>query len=87
MWRVYLGALGVIAGVVALVEAHSHRPEYECKAAVSACEHGEGLRLLPDHLTQSPYDLLSGIGWALVSLGVLTVVLGLIGFWRSTPSR
>jgi hypothetical protein len=72
---------------VTIVEAHSHRPEYECKAALSACEHGEGLHLLPDHLTEAPYDLLSSIGWALVSFGVLTVVLGLIGFWRATAGR
>jgi hypothetical protein len=24
MWRVYLGALGAIAGIAALIEAHSH---------------------------------------------------------------
>jgi hypothetical protein len=87
MWRVYVGALGVIAGIAALVEAHNHRPEYECKAAVSACELGEGLHLLPGHLTETPYDLLSGVGWALVIVGAATLILGLIGFWRATPSR
>jgi hypothetical protein len=83
MWRLVGGAVLAIAGIVAFIEAHTHRPDYDCRGAVSACELGEGVRLLPGHLTQTPYDGPYAAAWALVVLGVSVVVLGLIRHWRA----
>jgi uncharacterized membrane protein HdeD (DUF308 family) len=82
MCRIFAGALLVIAGIAAFIEAHSHRPEYECQGRVGACEHGEDLHLLPGHLTETPYDLLSIGAWALVIVGALQVIVGLIAYAR-----
>jgi hypothetical protein len=87
MWRVYGGAILVIAGIAAFIEAHSHRPitHYVCPNGSEECKDAN---LFAHHhgLSQTAYDLL-GIGaWALVILGALTVVIGLLGY-RSASSR
>ena len=87
MWRVYGGAILVIAGIAAFIEAHSHRPitHYVCPNGSEECKDA---KLFAHHhgLSQTAYDLL-GIGaWALVILGALTVVIGLLGY-RSASSR
>jgi hypothetical protein len=80
MRQISAGAVLVVAGIAAFIEAHSHRPEYECKGAVGACERGEGLRLLPG---ETPYEIPSGVAWAVVILGGLVVVTGLIRYRAS----
>src|SRR5438445_11221380 len=39
MWRIYGGAITVIAGIAAFIEAHSHPPELEsrCRTGGKAC--------------------------------------------------
>lgn len=71
MWQVYGGALLVIAGIAAFIEAHSHRTR--------PASFGEGT----EGLSQTAYDLLRIGGWALVILGALTIILGLIRYWRA----
>lgn len=74
MWRVYGGAAMVIAGIAAFIESSTHR----------AIE-GRGYPSLePSHLSRSAYDLLRIGAWALVILGVLTIAVGLIGYWQRT---
>jgi hypothetical protein len=89
MWRIYGGAIMVIAGIAAFIEAHSHPPELE-----SRCRTGGKACLLEDFsnvhigLSQTAYDLLRIGAWALMILGAVTVIVGLIRYragMRSTP--
>jgi hypothetical protein len=73
MLRVYGGAIPIIAGVAAFIEAHRHIP-------VPARRPEVGLIIPASGLSPTAYDLLRIGGWALVILGVLTVVLGLIRY-------
>ena len=78
LWRVYLGALLVIAGIAALIEAHANRP----MAATSATE-GFAVNLSPhgaSGLSPTAYDLLRIAGWALLILGVVTLTLGFMQY-------
>jgi hypothetical protein len=90
MWRTYGGALMVIAGIAALIEAHSHHPV----AAVPPTHLRPGVALALERpvvsagepasgLSPTAYDLLHIGAWALVILGGLTVLLGLIRYWRA----
>jgi hypothetical protein len=83
MRRVFGGAVLVIAGIAAFIEAHSHapRPEKVCGLAegcVSSAASG---------LSQTAYDLLRIGGWALVIIGGLLVVTGLIRYWRAQSPK
>jgi hypothetical protein len=89
MWRIYGGAIIVIAGIAAFIEAHSHPPELE-----SRCRTGGKACLLEDFinvhigLSQTAYDLLRIGAWALMVLGAVTVIVGLIRYragMRSAP--
>jgi hypothetical protein len=89
MWRIYGGAIIVIAGIAAFIEAHSHPPELE-----SRCRTGGKACLLEDFinvhtgLSQTAYDLLRIGAWALMILGAVTVIVGLIRYragMRSAP--
>jgi len=82
MWRVYGGALMVIAGIAAFIEAHSHAPEVIYERS-GGDEYGRSIHL---GLTHTAYDLLRIGAWALVILGGLTVALGLIAYWQRTRS-
>jgi hypothetical protein len=73
MRQVFIGAVLVIAGIAAFIEAHTHRPFVE----------GEGFAREHEasHLSHGAYDLLRIGGWALVIVGGLLVVTGLIRYW------
>jgi hypothetical protein len=89
MWRVYGGAVAVVAGIAAFIEAHSHQP-----GTVTKVRPGEALREALENarfsghapeaahvgLSNTAYDLLRIGAWAFVILGALTVVLGLIRY-------
>lgn len=88
MWRVYGGALIVIAGIAAFITAHTNRPiaAYEPpgdsfeKARAAAA----GARAVPAMgMSQTAYDILRIGACALVILGGLTVILGLIRYART----
>jgi hypothetical protein len=95
MWRVFGGAALVVAGIAAFIEAHTHRPEsnYLCPEGHEPCIIGEGqrvhLHLATRGLSQTPYDLLRIGAWALMIVGALLIVVGLMDHWRrpreSTP--
>jgi hypothetical protein len=81
MRRVFVGAAVVVAGIAAFIEAHSHLPESE-----SRCPHSGELECVVSvkvHVGLSPtaYDLLRIGAWALVIVGGLLIVVGLIGYW------
>jgi hypothetical protein len=74
MRQVFAGAVLVVAGIAAFIEAHTHRP---VEATWGPGKEG---------LSQTAYDLLRIGAWALVIFGALIVVTGLIRYWRQ-PSR
>ena len=78
MRRVFGGAALVIAGVAAFIEAHSHMPvpAMPCEANVFRCT-----PVPASGLSQTGYDLLRIGAWALVIVGALLIVVGLIGYW------
>jgi hypothetical protein len=89
MWRIYGGAITLIAGIAAFIEAHSHPPELEsrCRTGGTACPL-EDFRNVHIGLSQTAYDLLRIGAWALMILGAVTVIVGLIRYragMRSTP--
>jgi hypothetical protein len=98
MRQVLIGAVLVIAGIAAFIEAGSHSPSYKQVCRPPSCEYrhfrGEAIPEGPEtsvlesgHLSQTPYDLLRIGAWALVIIGGLLVVMGLIRYWRAqTPS-
>jgi hypothetical protein len=76
MWRVFGGAALVVAGIAALIEAHTHHP-LRCPGCVpSPFASSE-----PSRLSTTAYDLLRIGGWAVVIFGALLVIIGLIGYW------
>jgi hypothetical protein len=92
MVRVVGGAVMVIAGIAAFIEAHSHRPSEGRKAAVTEGERAyqareklNGIKLGPighHGLSSDAYDLLRIGGWALIIFGALLIVVGLIAYSR-----
>jgi len=87
MWRVYGGAVLIIAGIAAFIEVHSHHPitHYVCPNGSEECKDAN---LFAHHhgLSRTAYDLLRIGGWALVSVRALLVVVGLTRYWRSTTT-
>lgn len=93
--RTYAGAIAVIAGIAAFIEAHSNHPVVAYTS--SPVSPAQQARLehagIPDAqiiestkasgLAPTAYDLLRIGAWALVILGTLTVVLGLIRYWSA----
>jgi hypothetical protein len=85
--RVFGGAALVIAGIAAFIEAHSHRPVPTVVTRARALrerrldEIGVAFHRPMSGLSPTAYDLLR-IGAALVIVGGLLVVVGLIDHWR-----
>jgi hypothetical protein len=73
MLRVYAGAIPIIAGIAGFIEAHRHVP-------VPAHRPGIGLITPASGWSPTAYDLVRIGAWALVIVGVLTVILGLIRY-------
>lgn len=87
MWRIYGGAVAVIAGIAAFIEAHSNRPVPAFTVPGDALEKARFARAgavpVPSSgLSSTAYDALRVGAWALIILGALTVALGLIRYWR-----
>jgi len=77
VWRVFGGAALVVGGIAAFIEAQSHRPRIVTepgRARGAYVEYATGL-------SHTGYDLLRIGAWALVIVGGLLVVVGLIGYW------
>jgi uncharacterized membrane protein HdeD (DUF308 family) len=72
MWRIYGGAIMVIAGIAAFTEAHTHRP--------GRIE--RGWEQPPSELSTTAYDILRIGAWALLILGAVTLIVGLIRYWQ-----
>jgi hypothetical protein len=89
MRQVLGGAVLVIAGIAAFIEASSHKPEAH---ALPRFSRGQVLGYLtltgPSRgLSQTAYDLLRIGAWALVIVGGLLVVMGLIRYWTAQRGR
>jgi hypothetical protein len=82
MRQVFLGAALVIAGIAAFIEAHSHPPELEsrCRTGGYACPL-EDFTQVHVGLSQTAYDLLRIGAWALMIIGGLLVITGLMRYW------
>jgi hypothetical protein len=77
MWRVFIGAALVIAGIAAFIAADRHKP------LVLSPSLGTSFGGVAIHRGLSPtaYDLLRIGAWALVIIGALLIVMGLIRYW------
>jgi uncharacterized membrane protein HdeD (DUF308 family) len=89
MRQILAGAVLVIAGIAAFIEASSHRPEV--RHGIPRFSRGQVLGYLaltgPSRgLSQTAYDLLRIGAWALVIVGGLLVITGLIRYWSSQRS-
>ncbi len=73
MLKVYGGAIPIVAGIAAFIEAHRHMP-------VPARRPEFGLITPASGLSPTAYDLVRIGGWALVIFGSVTVILGLIQY-------
>jgi hypothetical protein len=73
MWRLYAGAILIVGGVATFIAAHRHIPVAEKRPEV-------GLVVPASGLSDTAYDLVRIGGWALVVLGSLLVLLGLIHY-------
>jgi hypothetical protein len=86
MWRIYGGALIVIAGIAALIVTANHYPEAHHTPPLDLSgENVLGTLTLTSHRSawsQTAYDLARIGGWALVILGALIVIVGLIRYWQ-----
>jgi hypothetical protein len=65
-----------------LIEADANSPGYAATAP-RVVRRELGARIAPSHtgLSHTAYDLLRIGGWALVIVGVLLIILGLMGYW------
>jgi hypothetical protein len=79
MRQIVTGALLVIAGIAAFIEAGSHPPELEsrCRTGGTACPLEDFINVHRG-LSQTAYDLLRIGAWALMIVGGLVVATGLI---------
>jgi hypothetical protein len=88
MRQIFAAAVLVVAGIAAFIEAHSHRPitQYVCPNGSEECK---AAKLFAHHhgLSQTAYDLLRIGAGALVIVGGLLVVTGLIRFWAAQARR
>jgi hypothetical protein len=73
MRRVYGGAMLMIGGIAAFIDAHRHIPVPARRPEIGVISPASGL-------SPTAYDLLRIGGWALVILGGVTVALGLIRY-------
>jgi uncharacterized membrane protein len=91
--RVYVGAVLIIVGIAGFIETHSHHPVSAVGVPGDAFEKARlatrGVAPIPaSGLPPTAYDLLRIGAWALIVLGVVTVILGLICFSRkATPGN
>jgi len=79
--QVFVGAVLVVAVTAALIEAHSHSP-YNC-VGLEGCNTARQGRAL----SLTAYDLLRIGAWALVIVGALLIVTGLVRHWGSQARR
>lgn len=79
----------MVAGVAAFIEVHSHQPipasgpiTREPLEIRELAQQGISAAARPaSGLSPTAYDLLRISGWALLILGAVTVVLGLVRYW------
>jgi hypothetical protein len=90
VWRVCGGAVVAIAGIVALIAAASHHPEvHHAPLPDFGGKHVLGTLTLTSAgsgWSQTAYDLIRIGGWALVILGALTLIVGIVRD-RKRPRR
>jgi hypothetical protein len=86
--RAYVGAAMIVAGVVGLIEVHSHRP---IRAELLVTLPGRPTArypLRPEGLSPSAYELLRIGAWALLVVGAIGALVGSIRLMqkRTQPS-
>jgi hypothetical protein len=83
MWRIFTGAVLVVAGIAAFIEAHRHQPVIAVSEVRAARMTLRGETPPESGLSHTAYDLLRIGGWALVIFGGALLVMGLIRYWRA----
>jgi hypothetical protein len=80
MRQIFAGAVLAVAGIAAFIEAHHYRP-------LPSGYFVPGVPGAPSRLSQTAYDLLRIGAWALVIVGALLVLTGLIQYWGTQVRR
>ena len=75
MWRIYVGAVALLAGIGAFILDYRDRP----LEAFRPYDHGTHIALVQG-LSHTAYDLIHVGGWALIVAGVLLTIMGLIRY-------
>jgi hypothetical protein len=84
MWRVYGGVTMVVAGIAGLIVAASHHPDAQLPSDFGG-KNVLGILVLTNHRSawsQTAYDVVIAGGWALVVIGALTALMGLMRYAR-----
>lgn len=90
MVRVYVGAVMVIAGIAAFIEAHGHRPQSPPRLPDFKDVDVLGTIALYGHSSawsQTVYDLVRIGAWVLVTLGAVTILFGVVANRREKALR
>lgn len=86
MFRIFGGAILLVAGIAAFIEAHRHIPVPATTLSASPARalRDEQLGITPQPasgLSPAAYDLLHIGAYALVIFGALLILVGLISHW------
>jgi hypothetical protein len=78
MRTLLLGMALTPLGVLGLLLANAHQPEYNCGASAAACEHGQALTPTPGRFSESTYELVHALAYGGIALGVGLMLVGVI---------
>jgi hypothetical protein len=87
MRQIFGGAILIIAGIAAFIEAHSHKPAVPPPPRIYTNAGGTDeitVAVPKSGLSQTAYDLLRIGAWALVILGAVTLIVGLVRYWQGS---
>jgi hypothetical protein len=84
MVRAFIGAIMVVGGIAAFIETGSHAPGSECVDEISEPGNHTCLKNAITGWSHNAYDLVRIGGWALIIIGALLIVFGLIAYVRNT---
>jgi hypothetical protein len=80
VWRIYLGAMLIVDGVIAFTVDARHQPFPRVKT--THFPGGGTVSLVDEGFSGTAYDVVHVLGWALLATGLLLAIMGLIDYAR-----